>query len=87
MSNFLVKYNRRTGLLDLEEFRGPDGRGRAFKQRLRAEASRTDQDVEIVVISADSREELAKTHARYFSSPAQIIQRAGQDHEYKATSA
>lgn len=81
MSNFLLVYNRRTGDLRHLEFKGAAGRQRALKRRLKAEAARVDSDEEIVVISADSLEELMRTHGRYFRSVSQLARDAAQDME------
>jgi hypothetical protein len=76
MRNFLVVYNRRTGVNRVHEF--PEGCGReAIRQRFALEREhRGDPDVEVVVLGGDSREELAKTHSRYFRSAREIIEHA-----------
>ncbi|HUY44554.1 MAG TPA: hypothetical protein VMV92_02320 [Streptosporangiaceae bacterium] len=68
MRNFLVVFNRRTGANTVREF--PAGRGReAIRERFILERQyRADPDIEIVVLGSGSREELEKTHSRYFRS-------------------
>lgn len=77
MENFLVVYNRRTGESDVREF--PAGRGReAIRERFVQERLyRDDPDVEVVVLSSSSREELLKTHSRYFRSAEEILEHTG----------
>lgn len=66
MKQFLLVYRRSTGqLLQLEDL-GPD-MGAALQKRFALERERlADPDVEVVLLSASSREALARTHARYF---------------------
>lgn len=75
--NFLVVYNRRTGVSSLKEF--PEGCGReAIRQRFEQErAHRGDPDIEVVVLGSSSRDELMKTHSRYFRSAEEIVEHAG----------
>ncbi len=76
MENFLVIYNRRTGKSSVQEF--PAGSGRqAVRERFAQERlHRGDPDVEIVVLSSSSREELMQTHSRYFRSAEEILDHA-----------
>jgi hypothetical protein len=76
MRNFLVVYNRRTGERTVEEF--PEGCGReAIRHRFMAEREHNgDTDIEVVVLSSNSREELEKTHSRYFRSAREILEHA-----------
>jgi hypothetical protein len=76
MRSFLVVYNRRTGANDVREF--PVGQGReAIRARFQEERThRTDPDIEVVVLGSRSREELMKTHSRYFRSARQIVEDA-----------
>jgi hypothetical protein len=66
--NFLVIFNRRTGASSVSEF--PAGSGReAIRQRFAVERRHHgDPDIEVVVLGSDSREELERTHSRYFRS-------------------
>jgi hypothetical protein len=68
MRNFLVIFNRRTGANSVQEF--PAGCGReAVRQRFVIERQhRDDPDIEVAVLGSGSREELEKTHSRYFRS-------------------
>jgi len=77
MRNFLVVYNRRTGANCLREF--PEGSGRAaIRERFVQERlHRGDPDIEVVVLGSSSREELLKTHSRYFRSAEEILEDAG----------
>lgn len=71
MNNYLIKYDRRSGHSDVWEFPGPGGRAAAIRERLRLEGE-SGADEEIVVIAADSRDDLARTHSRYFKSPSEL---------------
>jgi hypothetical protein len=77
MRNFLVVYNRRTGSSDVREF--PEGFGReAIRERFAQERlHRGNLDIEVVVLSSSSRDELMKTHSRYFRSAEEILEQAG----------
>ncbi len=70
-------YNRRTGASDVREF--PEGSGReAIRERFAQERLyRRNPDIEVVVLGSGSREELMKTHSRYFRSAEEIIEHAG----------
>jgi len=76
MRNFLVVYNRRTGERSLREY--PEGCGReAIRERFAQERlHRDDPDIEVVVLGSSSREELLKTHSRYFRSAEEILEHA-----------
>jgi hypothetical protein len=73
MRTFLVIYNRRTGENTLQEF--PPGHGRdAIRARFEAEREHHGEpDIEVVVIGSRSREELLRTHSRYFRSARQLV--------------
>jgi len=77
MENFLVVYNRRTGASHVRKF--PAGRARdAIRERFNQERlHRHDPDIEVVVLSSSSREELLKTHSRYFRSAEEMLGHAG----------
>jgi hypothetical protein len=77
MRNFLVVYNRRTGANSLREY--PEGSGReAIRERFVQERlHHGDPDIEVVVLGSNSREELMKTHSRYFRSAEEILVHAG----------
>jgi hypothetical protein len=76
MRNFLVVYNRRTGVNKVREF--PAGHGReAIRARFEEERRyRGDSDIEIVVLGSRSIDDLMKTHSRYFRSARQIAEDA-----------
>jgi len=77
MIQFLVRYRRSTGdLLHFEEL-GFD-RNAAMKRRLEEEkAYKDDSDVEVVLLTASSREALVRTHARYFKSVSELATALG----------
>ena len=72
MINFLLSYDRRSGDLEIQEFRGEGGRASALRARLKAEGRVAGSDREVVVIAADSEEALRRTHARYFKSVTEL---------------
>jgi hypothetical protein len=67
MTNVLVVYDRAAGRLVSErEF---EHRKDALAARFRAEREQGDhKNIEVVVLTARSRDDLHKTHARYFQS-------------------
>ena len=75
MSYFLVVYDRRAGhLLRDEEF---VDRRDALSARFAAESQlEHGSDVEVVVLGAKSHDALARTHARYFKSTAELAEEA-----------
>lgn len=68
MKQYLVRYRRSTGdLIEFEDL-GTD-RAVAMKKRFAAEqAYKGDPDIEVVILTASSREALMGTHARYFKT-------------------
>lgn len=70
-------YNRRTGVNALKEF--PEGHGHeAIRERfIQERLYRGDPDIEVIVLGSSSREELMKTHSRYFRSAGEILEHAG----------
>ncbi|GAA3726623.1 hypothetical protein [Salinactinospora qingdaonensis] len=75
VKNFLLVYDRRRGeLLREEEFSDPR---EAMMARFDAEDKfrGTGRNVEIVVLGAQSREDLLRTHGRYFSTASQLVDR------------
>jgi hypothetical protein len=71
VNNYLIKYNRRSGDSEVFEFPGRGNRSAAIQERLRLESTSTSDD-EIVVIAADSRADLERTHSRYFKSASEL---------------
>jgi hypothetical protein len=72
VTHYLVRYRRSTGdLLQFEDL-GLD-RAIAMDRRLVEErAQKDDSDVEVVLLTATSREALIRTHARYFKSVPEL---------------
>jgi hypothetical protein len=75
MKHFLVVYDRREGrLMRLTDYRSADS---ALSARFAAERKFRDQpDVEVVVLGAESREALNRTHSRYFKDVRELAQEA-----------
>lgn len=67
MKHFILVYNRRNGsLLEQVEFAEED-RATALNELFDREGVyKTDTDVEVVLLSAGSVDELKRTHTRYF---------------------
>lgn len=73
MKYFVLVYDQRTGQLsDLEEF--PEGSGAAaLQRRFELEHQNLEQaELEVILLGAESREDLERTHARYFKSVEQL---------------
>ena len=72
MTQYLVRYRRSAGeLLEFQDL-GAD-RTAAMERRFEEErAYKDDSDIEVVVLTASSREELLRTHARYFKSVPEL---------------
>ena len=73
MAHFLLRFNRRTRGLEVNEFTGTDARRRALEARFSAEAVRATGDLEIVVLEAGSLAEIRRTHRRYFQSLQEMV--------------
>jgi hypothetical protein len=71
MKHFLVVFDRSRGVVLREE---PfDDSAEALKERFRTEKlHRADPDIEVVVLSAASKEALRRTHARYFLTVSEL---------------
>lgn len=65
MTGFVIKYHRRTGELQVEEFE--DLRS-ATLRRVELEKATKDDDVEIVALVGRSLEAIQSSHSRYFAS-------------------
>jgi hypothetical protein len=76
MTSFLMQYDRRSGDLEVTEFVGESAREEALAARVQAESTRASEDVEVVVLSADSLDELKRTHGRYFKSASELLREA-----------
>lgn len=72
MIQCLIRYRRSTGvLLEIQDL-GSD-RTAAMERRFEEEHEyKDDSDIEVVVLTASSREELIRTHARYFKSVPEL---------------
>lgn len=72
MSQYLIQYRRSTGDLLRFEDLGLD-RAAAMARRLEEEKThKDDPDIEVVLLTASSREALIRTHARYFKSVPEL---------------
>lgn len=74
MTQFVFAYNRRSGRLVVdEEF--VDGDSAALDRRFELEAVYSEEPaIEVVVLSARSREALASTHGRYFRTLSELAE-------------
>lgn len=70
MAHYLLVYDRKAGRLLREE--SFDSRLKAMQARFAAEKKRPASDVEIVVLSAATHDDLRRTHSRYFRSLAEL---------------
>lgn len=68
MKYFLLVFDRRNRRLlgEVEEFGDADS---AIRARFRREALGSNENIEVVVLGAASREALENTHSRYFGDP------------------
>lgn len=73
MSYYLLVYDRRLGeVLEQREYSLVE-RERAWRERETLVAERIgDPNIEVVLLNAHSREDLLKTHSRYFKTVEQI---------------
>lgn len=70
MVGIMIRYNRRTGDRIVREYLGENGYKDAVRNRLflrNASISSSADDLETVVIGADSLATVKRTHSRYFS--------------------
>lgn len=70
---FLIEYERATGIVALQRF--DDSKAdEAREARLNLELARSAENLsrEIVILEADSEEQLRRTHSRYFESLHQL---------------
>lgn len=74
MPHFLVVFDRPQGRILREE--AYDDEREALAERFRSEKQhRSNADIEVVVLSAASRDALRRTHARYFMNISEIARR------------
>jgi hypothetical protein len=72
MPNFLLVFNRRTG--ERSDLRRFDEYQDAMHARFAAERDhRQEPDIEIVVLTARSEQELRATHSRYFQAGRELV--------------
>jgi hypothetical protein len=73
MRYFLVVYNRITGAVDVKDFAASQ-REQALEERFAREVKeRRQPEIEVVVLGAESRAALERTHARYFHSVEELV--------------
>ncbi|QRQ65175.1 hypothetical protein [Corynebacterium kroppenstedtii] len=65
MPGFLIEYHRKRGNVKVERFASLI---EAVEERLRRDQQNFDEDLEIVTVASQSREQLEKSHSRYFVS-------------------
>jgi len=72
VKSFVLRYERPTGHLTVEVFEGVDHGGRAFRRRLEVERHVAPQ-TEVIVLHADSEDDLRATHGRYFGGAPSLM--------------
>ena len=72
MAQFLIVYRRSTGEIAAFEELGSDGHAALSRRSVWEKREKGDPDVEVVLLSAQSREALMRTHARYFKSMPEL---------------
>jgi hypothetical protein len=72
----LTRYDRRTGESPRHRVRRRAPREEALAARVDAEVARTNADLEVVVLNADSLDEIKRTHGRSFLTPAELVRAA-----------
>lgn len=70
MKYYVMTYNRRFGIGQIRDVYPSAKRSEAMRARFALEASEgvKDVDLEVVVLGAESEDDLRQTHGRYFSS-------------------
>lgn len=77
MKSFLLVYDRRAGKLLLDREFSESERDEALRQRFELEHQyRTDPNIEVVVVTAASREVVEHTHGRYFKTIEELAELA-----------
>lgn len=75
MKDFVLIYNRISGALRLSEFDDP---AEAVRVRLEREKEyRDDPNTEVVLVTAESLDDIKKTHSRYFMDVADNFSLSG----------
>ena len=79
MNYFLIVYDTAAGeILELKRF-GELQRALALSKRFARElAERDKRNIEVVLLSAESEDELRRTHSRYFESSAELAESIGK---------
>jgi len=79
MNYFLIVYDTAAGeILELKRF-GVLQRALALSKRFARElAERDRRNIEVVLLSAESEDELRRTHSRYFESSAELAESIGK---------
>jgi hypothetical protein len=76
MNYFVLVYNRRHGVAKIKRVFTSADRTEALRYRFKLEAMhRGDTDIEIVVLGAESEADLRTTHARYFTTAVDLLER------------
>ena len=70
MTIFVISYHRRTGAKSIAEF-SDDQDEAAFTRRRELERT-VDDGTEVVILRGKDRNQLERTHARYFRSPSEL---------------
>lgn len=73
MTHFLIQFDRVSGESTIQDFRGEGSGRRAMEARFRAEDERAGTNVEIVVVQAESKDALHRTHSRYFEPLSELM--------------
>lgn len=79
MNYFLIVYDTAAGqILELKRF-GDLQRALALNKRFERElVERDNRNIEVVLLSAESEDELRRTHSRYFESSAELAESIGK---------
>lgn len=79
MNYFLIVYDTDGGeIVELKRF-GQRERAVALAERFRRELVERDRrNIEVVLLSAESEDELRRTHSRYFESSAELAESIGR---------
>ena len=65
----MIEYNRRSGVVAVTPFDGPNGHREAIDYRIERETA-VPEEVEVVALVSDSLETIECTHFRYFARSA-----------------
>jgi hypothetical protein len=73
---YLIVYNQLTGDVNLTEY-SDEEQAEALARRFALEREhRLEPHIEVVILSARSRDVLERTHARYFKTVRQLVENA-----------